>query len=421
MSGAGRKRRFTEQMLERLKPPASGRIWFSDEVCPGLILRVSARGTKSFSVIYKVPGEGGVTARGRLLRGRQHRVTLGCWPVTGIVAAREKARELLGEATTGTDPRAHMQEANLLRHTNTFAAVQDRFIERHAKPNLKNWKTVKSTFDLHVRPLWGDRPLTDIRRADVHALLDDIVEDDRIGTAREVRKHLSSFFNWALDREIVKDNPTFHLKRDDLARNENAGRSLSDDELRAIWLGTAEFGYPFQQAYRALMLTGQRRTEWATASRSEIDSANRWLEIPKGRYKGKRDHIVPLVDPVWEIVESLPKWAGNDYFLFSTRGGKTAISGFSKAKLDLNEYALAALRRIRDGVAVDLPYYRVHDFRVTCETRLASLGFGQEIRDAVLGHAKVGLQKTYNKHDYLEEKRAALATYASHVLEIVRQ
>ena len=109
MPSVSRKKRFTEQMLERLKPPAAGRVWFSDEVCPGLVLRVSARGTKSFSVIYKVPGEGGVTSRGRLLRGRQHRVTLGAWPVTGLVVAREKARQLLGEATSGNDPRVRMR------------------------------------------------------------------------------------------------------------------------------------------------------------------------------------------------------------------------------------------------------------------------------------------------------------------------
>jgi hypothetical protein len=66
-----------------------------------------------------------------------------------------------------------------------------------------------------------------------------------------------------------------------------------------------------------------------------------------------------------------------------------------------------------------LQNYRIHDLRVTCETRLANLGFNQEIRDAVLGHAKQGLQKTYNKHDYFEEKKSALAVYAAHISEIV--
>jgi len=64
--------------------------------------------------------------------------------------------------------------------------------------------------------------------------------------------------------------------------------------------------------------------------------------------------------------------------------------------------------------------FRIHDLRVTCETRLAKLGFNQDVRDAVIGHAKAGLQKTYNKYDYLTEKRRAAAVYESHILDLVK-
>ena len=70
--------------------------------------------------------------------------------------------------------------------------------------------------------------------------------------------------------------------------------------------------------------------------------------------------------------------------------------------------------------ASSLIAYRVHDLRVTCETRLATLGFNQDIRDAVLGHAKPGLQKTYNKYDYLKEKEEALVAYEAHLKELLR-
>lgn len=62
---AANKRRFTDQMLERMRPPTKGRLELGDEVVPGLVVRVTPRGVKSFSVIYKVPGEGGVSAAGR--------------------------------------------------------------------------------------------------------------------------------------------------------------------------------------------------------------------------------------------------------------------------------------------------------------------------------------------------------------------
>ena len=79
------QKRFTEQGIERLNydpavAPPSGRMEIEDAVCPGLLLRVTPRGVKSFSVIYKVPGEGGTNANGRLIVGSQHRITLGSTP-----------------------------------------------------------------------------------------------------------------------------------------------------------------------------------------------------------------------------------------------------------------------------------------------------------------------------------------------------
>ena len=69
-SSSRRKKRFTQQGVERLNydpevAPPNGRLEIADQICPGLILRVTANGAKSFSVIYKVPGEGGCYACGQ--------------------------------------------------------------------------------------------------------------------------------------------------------------------------------------------------------------------------------------------------------------------------------------------------------------------------------------------------------------------
>jgi integrase len=222
-----------------------------------------------------------------------------------------------------------------------------------------------------------------------------------------------------MDRQIVAASPVQGLMRGELAPAEDVGRSLTDDELRAVWQAAGEIGYPFGPYYRLLILTGQRRNEWAEARVSEIDRGNKWLEVPRARYKGRRDHIVPLAPEALAIVDSLPAWAGENHYLFSSNGGRVPISGFSKGKGRLDEFAREALRAIKGDPRLAFPSYRVHDFRVTCETRLAHLGFSQEVRDAVLGHAKPGLQRTYNKHDYVAEKRRALEAYAAHIMGVV--
>lgn len=414
------KKYFTEAALERLKPPTEGRVEWGDTVVPGLMLRVTAGGVMSWSVLYKVRGEGGLSpVTGRPLRGTQRRITLGTYPILGVKKAREAAIEVLEKSVSGTDARKTRDSALMVRLTGTMEAVARRFIEQDAKPNIESWKKIERALEMHVLPEWGGRPIGDIRRRDVHELLDVIIAKGRSGTAQDVRKHLSRLFNWAIDREIIAESPLTGLKRKDLQYRADAGRALNDDELRAVWRAAGRMGYPFGPYFQLLILTGQRRNDWADARLSEVCQKRKVLEVPKVRYKGRRDHVVPLAPVAWDIFAAMPKWAGADPYLFSTQAGEVAISGFSKAKTQLDALATEELRAATGDAAATIPDYRIHDFRVTCESRLADLGFNQDVRDAVLGHAKVGLQRTYNKHDYADEKRAALEKYAEHVMGVV--
>jgi hypothetical protein len=293
------RKRFTQQGIERLRydkaaAPPSGRIEIEDEACPGLLLRVTPRNVKSFSVIYRVLGEGGTSSKGRLLAGKQHRITLGATPPLDLTTARRQTREIIQAATEGNDLRTERLQKNLIRSVNTFEAVFKRFMEIEIIPNVEAWKNVDGVLRRYVLPHWAKTPVHDIRRSHIHELIDQLVKQGKQGSAREVRKHLSRFFNWIVDREIIVDNPIHGLKRGDLQATEEAGRALSDEEIRLVWQASLSLGYPFGPLYQLLLLTGQRRTEWAAASRSEINLDKRWLEVPKARYKGGRDHIVPL-------------------------------------------------------------------------------------------------------------------------------
>ena len=61
---------------------------------------------------------------------------------------------------------------------------------------------------------------------------------------------------------------------------------------------------------------------------------------------------------------------------------------------------------------------RLHDLRRTLRTGLAELGISFEIAERVLNHAMPGLQAVYNRHNYIAEKRTALALWAEHVLSL---
>jgi hypothetical protein len=191
------RKRFTQQGIERLRyekaaAPPSGRIEIEDEACPGLLLRVTPRNLKSFSVIYRVLGEGGTSPKGRLLAGKQHRVTLGATPPLELTAARRQARDIIQAATEGRDLRTERREKHLIRSVNTFEVFK-RFMEIEIIPNVEAWKSVDGVLRRHVLPHWGKTPVHDIRRSHIHELIDELVKQGKHGSAREVRSTSPAF------------------------------------------------------------------------------------------------------------------------------------------------------------------------------------------------------------------------------------
>jgi hypothetical protein len=438
-----RVKSLTDTGIERLRYNPSraesgpgSRMVIHDEDVRGLQLRVTAN-VKSFCV-YLRPQSKQVGKRGSPKKGKQRRITLGHYPALGIAEAREQAREILTIAGKGRDPWAERKQANQHRYSNLFESALVQFIDV-LKSEIVSWEKAETALKKHVDPKWTGIPMTDITKRQADELIAGIVKGGRKGTAREVRKHLHRMFEWAVETEIVTKNPLHSRKKgsrknNPLASNTEAGRALERAELKAVWQAAEGLGYPFGPWFQLLMLTGQRRADWSAAMRSELKPESELeqedtrtaagangryvLEIAAGRYKSDRTHIVPLVPAAWKIVAGLPKWDGNDYFLFSGRAGKTHISGYSKAKARLDCDALKILRE-KDEKATLTPY-RVHDFRVTCRTRLTHLGIGEDIAEAVLGHAQGFLGKVYNKHDYIEQKRAALTAYAKWLAKVVK-
>lgn len=405
-------RLFTDDVVASLPTPRSGRREIGDARLRGLVLRTTECGAKSWSVIYKVPGERGMSISGRPLKGRQHRITLGPFPLWNVAKAREEAAKVLARVEHGVDPREERREEAALRYGNTVADVADRMIE-DAKATVSSWSKIETTLTTHVVPRIGQRPIADITRADVEALLDTLKSERSVATAREVRKHLSRLLNFAHSRDLIAATPMAGMRRRDL-QYQPKDRVLNNAELKALWHSTDTLGYPYGPAIRLLLLTGQRKSEWLNATWAEIDRAERTLTVAAARHKSRRGHIVPLTAAAMAIVDELP---GSRGALFIGRTGKMA-NGSSKVEARLREAMLARMQK--DDPEATLPMFTLHDLRRTCETRMAQLGVPQQVCEAVLGHSKPGLRRTYNKYDYLTERREALTMYAKHLEEVCK-
>jgi integrase len=92
-----------------------------------------------------------------------------------------------------------------------------------------------------------------------------------------------------------------------------------------------------------------------------------------------------------------------------TTNGTTSVSGWSRAKRNLDE-----LSKVKD--------WRIHDLRRTVATGLQKLNVNLQTIEAVLGHtsgSRSGVVGVYQRHSFDAEKRAALEAWSAHVMALI--
>jgi integrase len=202
-------------------------------------------------------------------------------------------------------------------------------------------------------------------------------------------------------------------------------RVLSDDEIRTIWPVLGDRG-TFGDFIKMLLLTTQRRDEVAQMSHKEIGpdetakGSKRWIwTIPAERYKTKRPNHVPLSKVVIALIEKQPRLDGCD-LVFPSRVG-TPYSGFSKNKVALDKavFAVMKMKGKRSEKVEPLPNWTLHDLRRTAKTLMVRAGVRPDISERVLGHVIAGVEGTYDRHSYADEKRDALEKLAAMVERIL--
>jgi integrase len=442
---AANKRYLTDRTLKAEKPADPGKtfvIWDAGQdhlgVRVGDKLRqhvlfgdTKARPSMTFVVLGRRAGDGKPIWR-----------KVGRYPEMSLAKARDAAREVLGVLAAGKHPKQIAEDQRReeeRKRKDSVAAVADEFLRRHAK-KLRSAKGVEAvirrevlgqkydaegkrwitdpTRKLHLR----DKPITEVTRRDIVEIVEAVVDRGAPYLAHHVLAHTRKMFNWALARDVfgIENNPCQHIKSADIiGRPEARDRVLADHELRLIWAAAKAKAYPFGDLVRALLLTGQRLSEIAEARRREIDGDV--LVVPAERMKNKQRHVVPLTSEVAALFDNAPRFKDGDDFLFTTTFGARPVSGFSKAKADLDKTiaALVAEERKRGLDTKPVAPWRIHDLRRTARTRMSTLGVLPFIGELVLAHVQTGVHAVYDLHKYDAEKRAALERWQTALLAIV--
>lgn len=270
-----------------------------------------------------------------------------------------------------------------------------------------------------ILPEWKDKPVTAITRDDTNSLADR-AEDQRGEHARNsIITVGSAFFTFILRQNLIMANPWDKVEKLIL---DNRTRVLSDDEIKVFWAACDELGPIFGPMFQLLLLTGCRRGEVSGMKWSEISVAKRTWKIPKSRTKNKRPHSVYLTDGMLAVIAKMPKDDDCD-FVFSTNG-KTSSTGYSKAKIQIDEIApIAEASRVRRGAAQidrDEDEWTLHDLRRTFATGAGELRIPEVDIEKCLNHPKGKVAGTYNRATYSAEMKAAWIKWGKHVASLVR-
>lgn len=383
------RKKFTAKTIEHLPIPSIGRVDIWDELITGFGIRVAATGRKSWFAIGR--------ENGKLIRH-----TIGTYPIMELAIARDEARKVLSAMQLG-------KYYETLKPTpppkeRTLGETIIEFIEKHAKPNNRSWKSTK--YSLRYFEKLGEKPLSEITRLEIVEVLDDIVGLGRGSAANRALAAIRKLFSWALDRGLVDRHPAAGLKLP--AKEISRDRVLSDEEIAKFWNSIDNLYPVFRPFYKMLLLTGQRRTEVATMKWADLDFKRMVWTIPSAKAKNGRVSEVPLTDMMVKLLQSIPRFIYAEYVFTTT--GKTPISGFSKCTARIQK-------------SMDVEDWRIHDLRRTCASGLARLSVAPHIIEKILNHSSgqiSGVAAIYNRYGYEAEKREALEKWSNHVKGIIR-
>ncbi|TBB88096.1 tyrosine-type recombinase/integrase [Rhizobium ruizarguesonis] len=460
------KRTFrTDRELKALKPSDH---WYDvkDEQIRNLIVRVGPiRRTRNgkedfrrtFCLVTRFPGSKNPTrhAFGEYMENGKGDLTL--------EEAREKAAEWRRQIRAGIDPRATERREKQVAERQRdliFGNVIEEYLRRHVKAQrraaqvereIRRELVEQTEKNGKVTPIWRDKPITEISRADVVALVQKIADRPAPYQARNVYGHVQTFFNWAIEqgRYSLETSPCDRLKPARIiGEKKPRQRVLNDDELMAFWRAAGRLGYPYGPLFRLLAITGQRKSEVAGARWIEfhpdlvqmlrkkmsdgaidwakVDKALKVWTVPPERFKSDAANLVPLTDDALAVLEALPHYSGKNTgdHLFSTTMGAKPVNGFSKAKGRLDKFMVRTMKAIArkrgdDPHRAKLTDFVLHDVRRTVRTRLSSLRISERVAEMVIGHGKKGLVRVYDQHAFTDEMREALEAWAVRLRSIV--
>jgi integrase len=381
--------RLTAKYVENVRPdPVRREV---PDSTPGLYLQLQPSGHLSWAVRYR-------------FNGRPNKLTIGPWPKVSLHDARVAAIRAREQVAKGMDPAKAKADAKIridAAQADTVTAICERYLAFEGK-KLRTVDQRLSTLRRLVYPALGAMPIETVRRSDIVRLLDKVESGSGPRMADVTLATLQRVMNWHALRSDEFRSPIVRGMNRQKASEHRRDRILTDDEIRAVWVATAD-GTPFSALVRFLLISSARRNEAAAMKYDEVVDGI-WT-LPASRSKTKSEIVRPLSKAALELIERMPQIEGCPYVF--TSNGVTPIANFSDPKLKLD-------------AASGVTGWRLHDLRRTARSLLSRCkDVSVDHAERVLGHSLGDIRARYDKHDYAEEIRVAVEALAALIANII--
>lgn len=395
---------LTDTKLRSLKP--QDKLYkVSDR--DGLYVAVTKNGVISFRYDYR-------------FNGRRETVTFGRYSADGITLAEARAELIEAKRllNAGISPASNKRDGIESKKIGTvFKDYTVNFL-RDAQYADSTRAMKEAIIEKEIYPVFGKLQLEEITTPRLRALCEKIKDRGAKATALQVREIVGSVFTYAIDRGYEISNPADAIKASSIGTFQARERAMSPKEIGILFRELENYScYPtLKLAVKFVLLTLVRKSEFIHATWDEIDFKNRQWVIPKGRMKGRKEHVIYLSDQAMDILTGMKVCAmGSDYLMPGRYDIKKPLSNAA-----LNNVIDGTVKRINEK-GIEFEPVTVHDLRRTASTLLHEAGYNSDWIEKCLAHVQNGVRAVYNKAEYAEQRRNMLQEWADMVDEWIKE
>lgn len=324
---------------------------YYDEREQGLMLAVTAAGTKTFYLYKRIDG-------------KPERLLLGRFPDISIENARKLAAQAKGEIATGKNPQS---DKRAVRDEMTFADLFKDYMEKYSKIHKRSWTYDEREVNKFLAH-WFKRKISSITRNEIERLHAKIGKDNGLYQANRLLERIRSIFNKAIDWGWSGKNPAVGVKK---FKEKSRDRFLQPDELPRFFEALAkEPNEAARDFFMLSLLTGARKSNTLAMRWADINFTTETWRIEET--KNSDPQTIHLPKPAMEILTER-KWKSESPWVFEGRGAKGHLADPKKA-----------WGRILKDAGID--NLRIHDLRRTLGSYQAATGANGYIIGKSLGH-----------------------------------